>query len=102
MVVVFPAPLGPRNPNTSPVPTSRSMPRTASSAPYCMRRSRTSIAEPVKKKQWYGRAASTVPECVRDGRRRRPGCGPGCAVLVSSPRPPAAGPPVPAVAGLDE
>ena len=33
IVVDFPAPLGPRNPKISPAPTSRSMPRTASTFP---------------------------------------------------------------------
>ena len=33
MVVDLPAPLGPRNPNVSPVRTSKSMPRTASISP---------------------------------------------------------------------
>ena len=34
MVVVFPAPLGPRKPKVSPLLTSKSIPRTASSSPY--------------------------------------------------------------------
>ncbi len=33
MVVVFPAPFGPRNPWTSPVPTVRSSPSSARAAP---------------------------------------------------------------------
>jgi hypothetical protein len=42
--VVFPAPFGPRNPKTSPRPTSKSIPRTASFDPYDFRNPRTVIA----------------------------------------------------------
>ncbi len=41
---VLPAPLGPSRPNTSPRSTLNEIPRTASTAPYALRRSRTSIA----------------------------------------------------------
>src|SRR5881396_2707887 len=37
-VVVFPAPFGPRRPNTSPVSTWKLIPRTASISPYRLRR----------------------------------------------------------------
>ena len=43
-VVVFPAPFGPKKATISPRWTSRSMPRTASIAPYDMRSPRTLIA----------------------------------------------------------
>src|SRR5947209_10032167 len=46
IVVVFPAPLGPRKPNTSPVATSKSTPRTASSSPKRLTKPRTEIAAP--------------------------------------------------------
>jgi hypothetical protein len=42
-VVVFPAPFGPKNAKTSPEPTSRSIPRTASRSPYDLRRPLTLI-----------------------------------------------------------
>ena len=44
IVVVLPAPLGPRNPKTSPAATSKLTPRTASIASKDLRRSWTSIA----------------------------------------------------------
>src|SRR5882757_7457666 len=47
IVVVLPAPLGPRKPKTSPVPTSKSTPLTASRSPKDLRRSLTEIAEVV-------------------------------------------------------
>src|SRR5215213_9892302 len=43
-VVVLPAPLGPRRPNTSPRRTVKEIPRTAATSPYSLRRSSTSIA----------------------------------------------------------
>ena len=43
MVVVLPAPFGPRNPKISPAPTEKPMPRTASTSPYFLARSSTSI-----------------------------------------------------------
>src|SRR5947209_19216819 len=44
IVVVFPAPLGPRKPNTSPVATSKSTPLTASTSPKRLASARTEIA----------------------------------------------------------
>src|SRR5437763_9130861 len=44
IVVVLPAPLGPRNPNTSPVATSNSTPRTAWTSPKFLIRPLTAIA----------------------------------------------------------
>src|ERR1700736_5379323 len=44
IVVVLPAPLGPRKPNTSPAATSKSTPRTASTSPNDFARPRTVIA----------------------------------------------------------
>src|SRR3954454_4596212 len=44
MVVVLPAPLGPRKPKTSPAATSKLTPRTASRSPKALRSSRTSTA----------------------------------------------------------
>src|SRR4051794_36499434 len=44
MVVVLPAPLGPRKPKTSPAATSKLTPRTASRSPNALRSSRTSTA----------------------------------------------------------
>src|SRR3989454_2798 len=43
MVVVLPAPFGPRKPTISPASTRNEMPRTASTAPKLLLRSRTSI-----------------------------------------------------------
>src|SRR5438034_474676 len=43
-VVVFPAPFGPRSANTWPASIEKLIPRTASTAPYRLRRSSTSIA----------------------------------------------------------
>ena len=43
MVVVLPAPFGPRKPKISPAPTEKPMPRTASTSPYFLARSSTSI-----------------------------------------------------------
>src|SRR4051795_13384801 len=40
-VVVLPAPLGPSRPKTSPGITSKSMPSTARTSPYCLTRPRT-------------------------------------------------------------
>src|ERR1700761_3765359 len=45
IVVVLPAPLGPRNPNTSPVATSKSTPRTASTSPKVLTSFCTVIAD---------------------------------------------------------
>src|SRR6201992_912859 len=44
IVVVLPAPLGPRKPKTSPVPTSKFTPLTASKSPKRLRRSVTEMA----------------------------------------------------------
>src|ERR1700710_1961154 len=44
IVVVLPAPLGPRKPNTSPVATSNSTPRTASTSSKFLTRPATEIA----------------------------------------------------------
>src|SRR5947209_571301 len=44
IVVVLPAPLGPRNPNTSPAATSNATPRTASISPKRLVSSWTTIA----------------------------------------------------------
>src|ERR1700743_1314730 len=44
IVVVLPAPLGPRKPKTSPVPTSKPTPLTASKSPNDLRRSVTEMA----------------------------------------------------------
>src|ERR1700742_3107382 len=44
IVVVLPAPLGPRKPKTSPVPTSKLTPLTASKSPNDLRRSVTLMA----------------------------------------------------------
>src|SRR5258707_2795668 len=44
IVVVLPAPLGPRNPNTSPVATSNSTPRTGFTSSKLLTSSRTAIA----------------------------------------------------------
>src|ERR1035437_5701946 len=44
IVVVLPAPLGPRNPNTSPLATSKSTPRTARTSPKVLMRPRTAMA----------------------------------------------------------
>src|SRR6059058_5859430 len=44
IVVVFPAPLGPRKPNTSPVATSKSTPLTASTSPKRLASAWTEIA----------------------------------------------------------
>src|SRR5258708_28607152 len=43
IVVVLPAPLGPRKPKVSPLVTSKSMPRTAWTSPYCLVRPETYI-----------------------------------------------------------
>ena len=43
MVVVLPAPFGPRNPKISPAPTEKPIPRTASTSPYVLVRSSTSM-----------------------------------------------------------
>ncbi len=56
IVVVLPAPLGPRKPKTSPVPTSKLTPRTASNSPKDLRRSVTEIAAGG---HWGGRAQRT-------------------------------------------
>src|ERR687897_543393 len=44
MIVVLPAPLGPTRPKTSPRPTDRSTPRSASSRPYFLTNPETSMA----------------------------------------------------------
>src|SRR5260221_8647130 len=46
MVVVLPAPLGPRKPKVSPLVTSKSMPRTAWTSPYCLVRPETDMTAP--------------------------------------------------------
>jgi hypothetical protein len=43
-VVVLPAPFGPRKPKTSPRSTVIVRPASASTRPYCLRRSRASMA----------------------------------------------------------
>src|SRR5215469_34145 len=43
IVVVLPAPFGPRNPKVSPRATSKSIPRTAWTSPYCLVRPETEI-----------------------------------------------------------
>src|ERR1700730_8072400 len=46
IVVVFPAPFGPRKPKVSPRTTSKAMPRTASTSPYRLVRPETVITAP--------------------------------------------------------
>src|SRR5258708_18315773 len=46
MVVVLPAPFGPRKPKVSPLVTSKSMPRTAWTSPYCLVRPETDMTAP--------------------------------------------------------
>jgi hypothetical protein len=48
IVVLLPAPLGPRKPKTSPRATVRETPRTASISPYVLLRSSTSMAGDVE------------------------------------------------------
>src|SRR3982074_1569220 len=66
IVVVFPAPLGPRNPNTSPVATSKSTPRTAWMSPKVLTSSRTTIAgvsvRPWPAAPWF---ANVTPSLIR-------------------------------------
>src|SRR5262249_21685558 len=47
IVVDFPAPFGPRSPNTSPCLTSKSTPRTACTSPYRFSSPRTTMARSV-------------------------------------------------------
>src|SRR3712207_6062556 len=65
MVVLLPAPLGPRNPKTSPGGTVNDTPRTASTSPYDLTRSTTSMAGAVeavmaRHRTHYSRCTSTV------------------------------------------
>src|SRR5579863_7855971 len=65
MVVVFPAPLGPRKPNTSPVATSKSTPRTASSSPKRLTRPWTEIAAPgVPAPRWLSSLVADTCRCT--------------------------------------
>src|ERR1700674_1431818 len=70
------------------VPTSKSMPRTASTAPYRMRRSRTSIAALlIEDAMLRAVGVYRAPRCVRVGHRRHDGYGSDSSDSVSSPRP---------------
>src|SRR5437867_1901402 len=93
MVVVLPAPFGPRKPTISPTSTRNEMPRTASTAPKVLVRSRTSIiawpmplpaisnpreqlrGEIVQVREAAGGAGEVVVEgqVARQGDRARPG-----------------------------
>src|SRR4051794_24326533 len=71
MVVDLPAPFGPRKPNSSPVPTVRSMPRTASTSSNVLTRPLTSTAG--------GRSRVASPEGVPNAVRVTPA---GCSNVV--------------------
>src|SRR5574341_658506 len=74
-VVVLPAPLGPRKPNSSPAGTSRSMPFTAARSPYFLDSPRSSImslgfsSRPFA--QWTARAPVLEGELVGGALQRR-------------------------------
>src|SRR3954453_833894 len=61
IVVVLPAPLRPRNPQIEPAGTARLKPRSASTAPYCLRRSDVSMTN----------ASLTLTSCAVRSRQRR-------------------------------
>src|SRR5258708_26569304 len=68
-VVVFPAPLGPRSPKTSPAATVRSTPATARMFGNCLRRPRTTIWSGM----WGDRVTGVWAEpCQRFGVRATP------------------------------
>src|SRR5262249_10564189 len=76
MVVVLPAPLGPRKPNTSPGATSKSMPRTASFSPYALcspcTRIAASVVIPVRDRRDASKAdLSSLPDERYADRRDR-------------------------------
>src|SRR6266446_5152364 len=68
MVVDLPAPLGPRNPSTSPLPTSKETPSTASFGPKDLLRFSTLITAPLQN-TYTDRPR--LPEVPRPGRRNR-------------------------------
>ena len=75
MVVVLPAPFGPRNPKISPAPTEKPMPRTASTSPYFLARSSTSMAAAScgRVASGAGGSAATPPwRCGRSAPGRAP------------------------------
>ena len=59
IVVDLPAPLGPRKPNTSPVATSKLIPRTARTSPNVLARSVTEMAG-VATDAWVGVPSASV------------------------------------------
>src|SRR6185437_4823544 len=63
IVVVLPAPLGPRKPKTSPLPTSKSTPLTASKSPKDLRRLLTEIAGAIRCTE------NCTVQCTEDERR---------------------------------
>jgi hypothetical protein len=64
MVVVLPAPFGPRNPKVSPRSTSKSIPRTASISPYRLVRPATEITGRRPLPLPAGPAATVAPALV--------------------------------------
>src|ERR1700735_3858177 len=59
IVVDLPAPLGPRKPNTSPIATSKLIPRTARTSPNVLTRSVTEMAG-VATEAWVGVSSASV------------------------------------------
>jgi len=98
MVVVLPAPLGPRNPKLSPGMTSRSMPRTASTRPYVFTNPRTAITGERSRE----RAGSTTCSCASIAPSMPIGgaARPGILPRMASQRPRATVPPAMASAGV--
>src|SRR5713101_1387585 len=68
MVVDLPAPLGPRNPSTSPLPTSKETPSTARFGPKDLLRFSTLITAPLQNTYTDRRG---LPEVPCRGRRNR-------------------------------
>src|SRR5688500_13385170 len=77
-VVVFPAPLGPTRPSTSPAFTTKESPATALTAPYSLVRSRTSMAGAAVGDSFTGQPyglgcpASTVINVIKQRHRELP------------------------------
>src|SRR5690242_2544657 len=96
IVVVLPAPLGPRKPKTSPDATSKSIPLTASRSPYRFDRPATTTAGPAPLSDFTHPPVDLQRARGTEHVASPPGsCEPCHAEPAYRPRPPAAWPPRP-------
>src|SRR5262245_17336354 len=87
MVVVLPAPLGPRKPNTSPCCTEKSRLRTATKAPYCLPKPSNRITGLLSHRKPRQRCPSPAKRPIAAAERTPRGAQCTCALRTASGSP---------------